>query len=194
MSNLFVLFALLNNKITSLVKSNKTITSNISSLQSDVSDLQLDVSSLQTDVTALENKSILTAGITDEVTISTAGDNTLSIDKQIAKIGNNIILDNNKIKIAGDIDYVILSIKVQLTLKQNSGDIKNIYVQKNDTSVIEILTENYRTADKMRVNLNASDILIPVEQDDTIQLKGYFGVGDIIQAQSSRTYITVKEV
>ena len=126
--------------------------------------------------------------------ISTSGDNTIALDKEISKIGNKIIIDDGKIKINDDIGKILISVKVQMTLKNNSGNTKNIYIHKNSASIIDVLNEVYRTSDNWRFSASTSDIPISVAKNDVIELKGYFGVGDIIQNQSSRTYITVKEV
>ena len=174
MSDIFVFFAILNSKIKSLFNLNKT--------------MQDDIEELKT------QKSILTAGITDAVVFETAGDNTITLDKEIAKIGNNIILDNGKIKIAGDISNILISAKIQMNLKQNNGNTKNIYIHKNGTSIIDILNEVNRHVDNFRFSVSASDVLIPVAKNDIIEVKGYFGINDGIQQQNSRTYITVKEV
>lgn len=186
-NNFLKVFAILNKKIQSL-------TLNTESQQIDIDALQLDVGALQDDVTELKQKSILSAGINNAISITTAGDNTIAIDKEITKIGNKITIDNGKIKINDDIGKILISAKVQMTLKNNSGNTKNIYIHKNGTSVIDILNEVYRTADNWRFSASASEIPISVAKNDVIELKGYFGVGDIIQSQDSRTYITVKEV
>ena len=115
-------------------------------------------------------------------------------NKEISKIGNKIIIDDGKIKINDDIGKILISVKVQMTLKNNSGNTKNIYIHKNSASIIDVLNEVYRTSDNWRFSASTSDIPISVAKNDVIELKGYFGVGDIIQNQSSRTYITVKEV
>lgn len=203
-SNIITMFGVLNSKISSLLKSTKDVTTdvgtlqtNVGNLQTDVGNLQTTVGGLQTDVTNLQKqKSILCAGIDSAFTVSTGGDNTIEIDKEIEKIGNNIEIDttNKAIKIVGDISKILISVKIQMELKQNSGNIKNIYIHKNNTPVIDILNDYVRSTDNVRYSVSASEIPVSVQKNDLIYLKGYFGVGDKIQNQSPRTYITVKEV
>ena len=180
MLNFLKVFAILNKKIQGL-------SLNLNSQQNEINGLQEDVNELK------QTKSILSAGINNAVSITTSGDNTIAIDKEISKIGNKITIDEGKIKINDDMN-ILISVKVQMTLKNNSGNTKNIYIHKYGASVIDILNEVYRTADNWRFSASASDIPISVAKNDVIELKGYFGVGDIIQSQNSRTYITVKEV
>lgn len=117
MNNFLKIFAILNNKITSLKKSTESATTDIENLQTDVGGLQTDVGGLQTDVGKLNLlQNSITVSISSDTTTSVTSAYTsvdLNFNSEVAKTGTLLTLESGKIKIGKGIKKIIVSSKVQ---------------------------------------------------------------------------------
>lgn len=136
-------------------------------------------------------KNIITASITSNVTISTAGQNNINLNKVISSVGSKLTLSNGKIVIGAGVNHVKISGKGQMNITTGNGDGKNFYVDKNTTEIIGSLNTIIRQY-ALNVSRGFGDYLISVSQGDTISYRVYAGVGDTVNNYGN--YITVEVV
>ena len=139
----------------------------------------------------LNDKNIITAGITSNVSISTAGINNITLNKVISSVGNKLSLSNGKIVIGSGVNHVLISGQGQLNVLNGNGDAKNFIILKNTTSVISNLNTILRNY-TINVSRGIGAFLLDVSQGDTISYQVYAGSGDTITA--SGNYITVEAI
>lgn len=137
------------------------------------------------------DKNIITAGITNNITISTAGNNNISLNNTIARVGDKLSLSNGKIVIGSGVNHVKVSGKGQMNIITGNGDGKNFYVDHNTTEIISSLNTLVRQY-ALNVSRGFGDYLISVSQGDTISYRIYAGVGDTVNNYGN--YITVEVV
>lgn len=153
------------------------------------------MSNIQTQITNLQNqvndKNIITAGITSNVTISTAGANNINLNRTIASVGSKLTLSNGKIVIGAGVNHVFISGQGSMNLVTGNGDAKNFIIQKNGVDIIANLNTIIR-----QYNLNMTrglgGFLMTVQEGDVISYKVHAGVGDLIPY--TRNYITVEVI
>jgi hypothetical protein len=140
-------------------------------------------------------RSIITAHLSSNLTISTAQLYTqIPLDKELS-IGNGLTVSNNAIKIGAGVKYVKVNVNVAWTSIQTSVN-KHIRIKRNNDVV------GWNTScglDAGNLNMVLADRIISVSEGDLLTLYAYSNTAnDIVYAGSSangwQTYITVEEV
>lgn len=133
-----------------------------------------------------------------DVTISTNFTNTnantyndIPFDTEINKRGNQISLENGKIKIGKDIDYVEVSGKIQISSIGNAVGGKNLVIAINNVYKDRLMyyTDNSRNIDKSFTSKPLS-----VVEGDIISVKYYGAQGDVISSGEIFTHLYVKAI
>lgn len=153
-----------------------TVNSNITSLQNQIDD-----------------KNIITVGIANNVTISTAGYNSVSYDTVIKSIGNKLTLVNGKIVIGAGVHTILVNGQGSLYVKAGNGNAKNFYIYKNTSQYMANVNTFSRTSDSNYTRTYGS-MLMPVAENDTISFSVYAGVNDIVLGALSRNYLTIETI
>ena len=152
----------------------KNLTTQITNLQSQIND-----------------KNIITAGISSNVTISTAGANNINLNRTIASVGSKLTLSNGKIVIGAGVNHVLISGQCQMNIQTGNGDAKNFNITKNGTAVISNLNTIIRSY-VLNITRGIGSFLLSVSQGDTISYQVYTGTGDVVTA--SGNYLTVEAI
>ena len=136
-------------------------------------------------------KNIITAGITNNVTISTGGSNNINLNRTIASVGSKLTLSNGKIVIGAGVNHILISGQWNMYIQTGNGDAKNFYVQKNSSNIITGLNTIVRTV-AVNATRGIGNLLIGVEPGDTISYQVYGGVNDSVTAAGN--YLTVEVI
>lgn len=136
------------------------------------------------------DKNIITAGLSNNVTISTAGANNINLNRTIASVGSKLTLSNGKIVIGSGVSHVLIGGQGQMNITTGNGDAKNFYVQKNNTAIIANLNTIIRSY-ALNVSRALGQFLVDVNEGDTISYQVYAGNGDSV---TTGNYITVEVV
>lgn len=129
----------------------------------------------------------ITVGIND-VTLEAYGENTLYFSKVISRKGNNLIIDNGKIKIGKDINHILISGSVQMQIK--TVGTKNIMIYKNNECVNRSL--NSANINKSaNAAIHVTPVLINAKEGDLISMSIYGSVGDILNPAANGTHLTL---
>lgn len=139
----------------------------------------------------INDKNIITAGITNNVTISTAGANNISLNQTIASVGSKLTISNGKIVIGAGVNHVLISGQGKMYVATGNGDAKNFIILKNETTVITNLNTLVRQY-ALNVTRGIGAFLLNVSQGDTISYQVYAGVGDVVNAAGN--YLTVEAI
>ena len=139
----------------------------------------------------INDKNIITAGITNNVTISTAGSNNISLNQTIASVGSKLTISNGKIVIGAGVNHVLISGQGKMYVATGNGDAKNFIILKNETAVITNLNTLVRQY-ALNVTRGIGAFLLDVSQGDTISYQVYAGVGDVVNAAGN--YLTVEVI
>lgn len=143
------------------------------------------------EIANLKNKNILTAGISNNITISTAGSNVINLNQIKTSVGTKLTLSNGKISIGAGVNHILISGQCQMNIQTGNGDAKNFNIAKNGTAVISNLNTIIRSY-ALNITRGIGSFLLSVSQGDTISYQVYTGTGDIVTA--SGNYITVEVV
>lgn len=150
---------------------------------------------LQEQITNLQNqvndKNIITAGLSSNVTISTGGANNINLNTTIASVGSKLTLSNGKIVIGAGVNHVLIGGQGKMYVATGNGDAKNFIIFKNDTAVITNLNTLVRQY-ALNVTRGIGAFLLSVSQGDTISYQVYAGVGDVVSEAGN--YITVEVI
>lgn len=139
----------------------------------------------------INDKNIITAGLSSNVTISTGGYNNINLNNTIASVGSKLTLSNGKIVIGSGVNHVLISGQGQMYVQVGNGDAKNFVIQRNGTNIITTLNTIVRSA-ATNVARGIGSLLLSVSQGDTISYQVYAGVGDLVTA--SGNHITVEVI
>ena len=140
-----------------------------------------------------KNKSIITAGITSNFVVSTAGTNTVPVNKEICKKGSAFSIKNGKIYVDTDISYVKISANAVINAKARNDGALNLMIYKNGTEeAIAMSTINEDGVTNQVRSISAK--LVGVQKNDFFEMRVYAQPNEFVMYQPQRTYITIEEV
>lgn len=146
-------------------------------------------------IEALENKnkSIITAGITSNFTVETAGANTVPVNKEISRKGSAFSIKNGKIYVDTDISYVKISANVVINAKARIDGALNLMIYKNGTEEAVAMSTISESGVTNQVR-SISAKLVSVKKGDFFEMGIYAQPNEFVMFQDQRTYITIEEV
>lgn len=139
----------------------------------------------------IDTKNIITAGISSNYTIETAGNNRIPIATEIAKVGDKFTISDGKIIVGSGISYVKVSANAMMTSATSGA--KNMIINKSGTQVA-ISMESRTLTTSTNIAKAIGTTLVPVQEGDYFELYLYGAVGDLLLSPSIRTYITIEAI
>lgn len=139
----------------------------------------------------IEDKNIITAGISSNITLTTAGNNRIAINNQIAKVGSKFTISDGKIIVGSGISYVKVSANAMMTSSTTGA--KNLIIQKSGTQVA-LSMESRTLTTSTNIAKAIGTVLVPVQEGDYFELYLYGAVDDMLLSPTIRTYITIEAV
>ncbi len=167
----------------------KTVWENLPSTNTPVNATNLN--KMEQGIYDANDKNVITANASSNITISTGGLNNYPLNNTIASTGNKLSLSNGKIVIGAGVNHILVSAKLQIYLETSNGDAKNLALYKNDSFLMNNLNAVPRSS-RINFSTTINDLLVNVQENDTISCRVYGGVGDQITASS--TYVTVEVI
>lgn len=139
-----------------------------------------------------QEKNILTAGLTSNYTVQTAGTlEVLPINKQFTKIGSKLTVTTNGIKIGADINHIKISGQVYWYTGTNGANVSINLMKNGSTRFIDNNMKNIGTY----IHQNIFSGIIAVSQNDVINLAINSSVASaVISNYNTGTYLTVEVV
>lgn len=134
-------------------------------------------------------KNIVSAGLSSNHTLTSAGEFIVPLDKQMFKLGDKLTLQNNKIVVGENINAI--KIFAQINFSNTKSGAINITIRKNGTIIAEVLNYNPNSANNISVYAEA---VIEVAKNDYIELGGYQYADTVLLSAKGRTHITVENI
>lgn len=134
-------------------------------------------------------KNIVSAGLINNYTLTSAGEFIVPLDKQMLKLGDKLTLQNNRIVVGENINAV--KIFAQINFSNTKSGAMNIAIKKNGTTIAEVLNYNSNSANNISLYVEA---VMEVTESDYIELAGYQYEGTILMSINGRTHITVEAI
>ena len=178
---------------------NDTEDEDISDLEGAVSDINQAISGMSDDITDLQSavagittKNVITAGMSDNLTLSVTGDTVVPLAIAKTQLGNKLSVANNRIYIGAGISKILVSAQVYVNRSQgNDHGAFNIQLRKNGSQIAD--STNSGMANIGNVSRNITPILINVSEGDYIDLVYYGYASDVIRSETG-TYVTIEAV
>lgn len=138
-----------------------------------------------------DEKNIVTAGLVNNVTLATTGEQELTLNTFKGKVGTRLTLSNGSIVIGAGISMVLVSAMVYANRSSSAGGACNVIIKRNGTAVAQSI--NSVPSGSGNQSIVVPPVLLSVEEGTTITLACYGYSGDIISS-SVGTHLTVQVV
>lgn len=160
-------------------------------IDENINNIETSINNLEELINESKRKDIITANLAANMSISTAGDIPLTNMVISSQIGDKLTLENGKVKIGVGITHVMVSAFESLTTSSAAG-VRNVNIFKNNTGLKS--AKIYMPAVSSGCSIVLPPILIPVQENDEINIVSYVRAGDRIDGGNAYTYFTVEAV
>lgn len=144
------------------------------------------------DITNLKNRNVITAGLDSNVTISTAGENKITLNRVKTQTSSGFTISDGKVYVGQGISYVLVTGTIYVNRGSGAGTACNSLVKKNGSTITA--STNTVPAGQSNHTVTAPLRVEPVSQGDYFELFYYGYSGDLVSSYlgTSLTIIAVK--